>query len=156
MNPDPLAALRPLHAPDPIGWWPPAPGWWLAALLLLAIVSAVTLLIRRWRRRNRYRRAALSELAWLHAQARNGMEARQFAAAASILLRRAALAHYPRNQVAMLTGTAWLEFLDRSGATSEFSQGPGRALQDAAYDPSAPCDIEALQRLCHDWLRRHR
>jgi len=38
MNPDPLAPLRPLHLPDQIGWWPPAPGWWL-----LAGVAAVVL-----------------------------------------------------------------------------------------------------------------
>jgi hypothetical protein len=156
MNADPLAALRPLHAPDPVSWWPPAPGWWLSALLLLLFVCGMTLLIRRTLQRNRYRRAAAAELAQLLAATRDGLEPRVFAAAASALLRRAALAHYPRHEVAHLTGAAWLAFLDRSGATGEFSNGPGRALQDAAYDPSAPCDVDALQRLCHDWLRRHR
>ncbi|MDP7406676.1 MAG: DUF4381 domain-containing protein, partial [SAR324 cluster bacterium] len=29
MNQDPLAALRDVHLPPAVSWWPPAPGWWI-------------------------------------------------------------------------------------------------------------------------------
>ena len=38
MNPNDAAqlALRDIHLPGLIAWWPPAPGWWLVAALALA------------------------------------------------------------------------------------------------------------------------
>ena len=88
-------------------------------------------------------------------------ENRQFivletAQGASALLRRAALARYARAEVAPLCGEAWLAFLDRSGRTTAFTGGAGRALVLAPYDPVASCDQDALHAACRDWLRRHR
>jgi hypothetical protein len=154
MNADPLAALRPLHAPDPIGWWPPAPLWWLAGLLSLVLVGLGIRALWRHVRRNRYRRAAQRALsaAWRDAAGQPD----RFAAQATQLLRRAALTRYGPAPVASLTGGAWLAFLDRSGRMEGFASGPGEALARAPYDPSAPCDAAALERLCRRWLRRHR
>ena len=33
MKQDPLAALRDIHMPEAVAWWPPAPGWWLLLAL---------------------------------------------------------------------------------------------------------------------------
>ena len=71
-------------------------------------------------------------------------------------MRRAALARYARAEVAPLCGEAWLAFLDRSGRTTAFTGGAGRALVLAPYDPAAACDQDALHAACRDWLRRHR
>lgn len=156
MNPDPLAALRPLHLPEPVGWWPPAPLWWLLAVLLLAATALALRALWRHYRRNRYRRAALRALEAAWQESERGGAARLFAARASALLRRAALARYGHARVAALTGRAWLEFLDGSARMQGFAEGPGAALAVAAYDPSAHCDAVALARLCRAWLRRHR
>ena len=153
---DPLAALRPLHLPPAVGWWPLAPGWWLlAALVLLAIGAALFLWLRAWRR-NRYRRRARAELEALFRATRAAGDAAGFARGAGAILRRAALVRYARAEVAPLCGEAWLAFLDRSGRTTAFASGAGRALVHAPYDPAASCDQDALHAACRDWLRRHR
>jgi len=51
----------------------------------------------------------------------------------NILLRRISLKYHPEANVASLTGGAWLEFLDQSGNTQNFSKGAGRILIDAPY-----------------------
>ena len=51
----------------------------------------------------------------------------------NVLLRRFALAYYPDQNIASLTGSDWLNFLDQSGKTQDFSRGAGRILIDAPY-----------------------
>ena len=110
MNPDPLTQLRDYHLPDPVSWWPPAPGWWLLALLLLLALAAVLRLLRR-RRRLAPRRSAQRELQALkNAHSTDGDDT-ALVQGLSRLLRRFALARFPRKQVAGLTGEAWLRFL---------------------------------------------
>jgi hypothetical protein len=156
MNPEDLP-LRDLHLPEPIGWWPPAPGWWVVLALALAGLVLLLLAAHRRRRRNAARRLALAELARLEAAyARHG-DAARLAAALSTLLRRAMLAYAPREQVARLTGRAWLEWLDRGLERRPFSEGPGQTLAALPYrDPAragADVDVAGLveavrRRLC--------
>jgi hypothetical protein len=105
MSPDPtsLQNLRDLAVPSPVSWWPLAPGWYILIALLLA--ATLTLALRAWRshRQNAYRRAALHEL-------NTASSPQQIAA----LLKRTALAAYPRSQVASLSGPAWTQWLTQS------------------------------------------
>lgn len=162
---DPLADLRDWHLPDPVSWWPPAPGWWLLAGLGLLAVAAVW---HWWRRRwhqGAAARCALDELAALRRQLDAGLDAHGFAAAVSVLLRRLALTRYPRGQVAGLTGSTWLAFLDSSGGGDGFTQGPGQVLAELPYRPAggggaehrpAPAmDADALADLAARWIRAH-
>lgn len=167
--PDPLAALRDWHLPDPVSWWPPAPGWWLIVGLVLA---ACALVLRWWWRRRQQgapARAAMAELGRLRAGLAADGDGRHYAAAVSALLRRLALARYPREQVAGLTGADWLAFLDRSGGGGRFAEGPGRVLAGIPYRlPEGPLDDRGrdqtdptldsagLARLAGDWIRAHR
>jgi hypothetical protein len=158
---DPLDQLRDWHLPAPIDWWPPAPGWW--ALAVLVLIAGV--LMAGWRRRHRPRagrvtRSALRELSVLRASVRSDGDMRGFVAAVSRLLRRLALARYPREQVAGLTGEAWLAFLDATGGGEGFQRGPGRALADLAYGACAagepPPNPDALAELAEAWIRANR
>ncbi|HBO11672.1 MAG TPA: DUF4381 domain-containing protein, partial [Halieaceae bacterium] len=103
MNPrDPLEALHPLRTPPPVDAWPPAPGWWLLAALLLAALAALGFLaLRTWRRRA-HLRAARRELAALRARFADDPAA--LTAATNALLKRVALARYPRRETAALSG----------------------------------------------------
>lgn len=149
---DPLSQLKDIHLPPAISAWPPAPGWWLlAALVLAAAAFAGRLFLRRWRYRRAARQAA-AELRALAARYRAEGDAMALARALSPLLRQAALAYFPRTEVAGLTGENWLAFLDRSGGGGRFAAGPGRALVDAPYRPGAAVAAEALLAACAAWL----
>jgi hypothetical protein len=147
MDPEQIP-LRDLHLPGMIGWWPLAPGWWV---LLGCLVIALGFLLRHYlrvRARRAASRHALQNLDALldgYEQHRNAVT---FTAAVSELLRRTMLAYAPRDEVAGLTGEAWLAWLDRDLQQPQFVSGPGRQLVDLPYrNPAAEtpdADIYAL------------
>jgi len=143
-----LDGLRAYHLPEPISWWPPAPGWWLlAGIFLIGLVSAVWLLWRRHQQRA-VMRATLLELDRI-AQA-PGDDPASSLRHLSKLLRRFALARFPEDKVAGLTGTAWLEFLNSHSHQADFITGKARLLEDAPYqavcDPAAVTELTGLVR----------
>lgn len=139
-----LDALEPVPEPLPIPLTPQTAGWlWLAA----AVIAVVALLVIRHiktRRANAYRRAALKELT----------QAQDDATRIALLLRRTALAAYPRRRVAGLIGSDWLEFLDQSFAGTGFRDGPGQLLTTAPYQGKAA--DPALTTLARRWIETHR
>jgi hypothetical protein len=137
-----LSRLADIVVPAAIAWWPPAPGWWILGAALVAAIAILTgNAIRRYRH-NAYRRAALAELSAIGAH-----EGSADAAAISAVLKRAALVAYPRIEVASLTGSAWLAFLDRSAGINVFS----KLSFDASGGKGAGI-LAAAQR----WIRYHR
>jgi hypothetical protein len=154
-NLDPLAALRPLHAPPAISWWPPAPGWWLLLLIgLLAILLGFW-----WWWRNAPQRAALRELDRLNARVSDPM---RLAAAINRLLKRYALLCWPRRATAALSGEAWLAFLDAHGGQGAFRQGPGRRLLDQPYASATSADLSSdpeqatFVQVVRRWIKTNR
>jgi hypothetical protein len=149
VNPDPtsLDRLHDLVLPPPVPWWPPAPAWcWLIAFVACLLLWLAARAVSHWRA-NLYRREALALLP-------------PSAPLASLpeLVKCVALSAYPRESVASLTGDAWLAFLDRTGNTKAFSQGPGRRLIDLAYAPSAvvpESERAALVGTVRDWIEHH-
>jgi hypothetical protein len=151
---DALKQLRDLHLPEAPGVWPPAPGWW--AVAALAVVACVLLGIRlyRLRRRGAPLRHAAGTLDQLLASARDGsLAARDFADAVNALLKRAVIYGARRRDAAPLTGTAWLEYLDRIVARDAFTRGPGRALGNARFAATFASDPDALHAAARDVLR---
>jgi Ca-activated chloride channel family protein len=149
---DPVAGLIDIPLPPEVSLWPAT---WpariaIASLLVAAVVGTWKFL--RHRRANRYRREALAELKQIVRTA-----SQPTATQLSLLVRRTALAAFPREQVAPLAGEAWLAFLDRSLDGTEFSAGAGRLLASAPYAPIAPGDrqLAGLVELTGRWIRRH-
>jgi hypothetical protein len=139
-----LELLEPVPEPTEISLWPQTEGWiWF----VIVLVASAGWLVRRWllrRRTNAYRRAALKEIA----------AADNDSAALAEILRRTALAAFPRADVAALHGERWLDFLDRAYGGSGFRNGPGRVLATAPYAPvNGATDLAPLAT---DWVRRHR
>jgi len=152
---DPLAGLKDLHLPPPVGWWPPAPGWWGLAMLVLVGLGVAGYFLGRYFWRNRYRRVALRELRLLRENA-SSQEPRCQLELLAALLRRVAMEGCGRTRVAPLSGAAWLELLDRTGRTNQFSAGPGRVLGQDLYRPIPAEDPVHLYPLVEEWIRRHR
>lgn len=157
----PLQQLRDIHLPAAVGWWPPAPGWWL--LLFAALTSAIALLfwLRNHRRKNRYRRLALQHLHTLrdHWRQQERQQTRDDSAltqAINRLLKQTALAAYPRQRVAALTGADWLLFLDSGLKQPRFSEPELRALASTYQATPQTIRAEALFDASEYWIRRHR
>ena len=132
-----LDNLRDIVLPEPPALWPPAPEVWL---LLVVVVAAGATLLYQWRRQrqaNAYRRAGLELLhraATLHE--------------ISVILKRVALAAFPREQVASLYGEEWAAFLRQTYGRRDFSPL-------VQVTPDTPADNKA-RRLAATWIRHHR
>ncbi|MGI9508438.1 MAG: DUF4381 domain-containing protein [Geminicoccaceae bacterium] len=139
-----LDLLEPVPEPQPVSLWPETVGWiWLG----IGLIAFAAWLVRRWvldRRANAYRRAALQAIE----------AAGDNVSTIALILRRTALAAFPRTEVAGLYGDDWLAFLDRTYGGSGFREGPGRAIAKCPY---AEAGEEAnLAPLAVEWVRRHR
>jgi hypothetical protein len=155
MNPAAPASLqlRDIHLPGAAPFWPPAPGWWVVAAMLLALLAWGGIVVRRRQRLARARRGLIDALATLQADFARQRTSAQLARI-GVLMRRLALSRFPRERVAALTGAAWLRFLDESGGSGRFSDGPGRILASAPYQRSVPrdMDIDAFVALVREWV----
>jgi hypothetical protein len=153
------ASLQNLHdivAPGAVAWWPPAPGWY--AVMAVAVTVLVVLLWKYWRhwRRNRYRGAALKELDRLGRDAAGGDLSEL-----PVLLKRAALSAWPRQQVAGLVGEDWHRFLDQSVNTELFHCGAGVLLDRLSYAPGDGTRLSREEKktvldAARMWLEHHR
>lgn len=143
-----LTKLADLAVPPPVPFWPPAPGW-----IVLFVVGALlfgALIVRfvlRWKH-DAYRRAAESELAEL--------TERGEWTSLSTLIKRTALAAYPRTKVASLSGESWTEFIEQTGGSASL----GTRLASLAYEPGAAERMSEGERIalasdCRHWIRKH-
>jgi hypothetical protein len=153
MNPANELPLRDIHLPEPVSWWPPAPGWWMLLILLL-LAALLSGFLRHRYKRKALQRAVQKALLSIGEDYRQTGDAQVLAQRLSILLRRVSLSHYPRREVAGLTGSAWLRLLDRTLPGDEFQHGAGRVLVDAPYSGDSRIDGPALLQLCERWLRQ--
>lgn len=139
-----LDRLEPAPEPLPISLMPQTVGWiWLAIGLVFGMLFLLQEVLRH-RRANAYRRAALAALS----------EAGDDPARIAQIIRRTALAAYPREDVAGLTGEHWLAFLDRTLPGDKFSDGPGRVIADAPYT-KVPTTT-GLADLARHWISSHK
>jgi len=140
--------LRDLHLPDPVGWWPLAPGWWFLLLLLAAAIAYGLLALYRQWQFNAPRRFALRELTRYEAAYLEHRNPVTLGRQLSELLRRGMLAYAPRDEIAGLTGEAWLVWLDRDMPLPYFHTEGGKSLLQLPYrDPQgdfSDVDIDAL------------
>jgi len=141
-----------LVMPDPVSLMPVTPGWlvlggWLLAVLIIALRYLIRL-----RRLNRYRREALVILKTIENDSELGpVESAQRIAA---LIKRTALAAYPRQQVASLSGKDWAQFLKESANNDRQIADAAETLAAAAYRPDA--DGRELSAPARRWIRLHR
>ena len=152
---DPVAGLIDFPLPREVSLWPQTWEARLAIGLLVAAVGAAMWRYAHLRRVNRYRREALAELHRIEHAGNAGPS--ESLSRLTALVRRTALAAFPRDQVAPLVGPAWLSFLDRSYGGDEFSRGVGRLLVSGPYQQMPPerAELKSLVLLVRRWIRGH-
>ena len=157
MQGDPLAQMRDIHLPEPVGAWPPGPGWWaLAALLLVLIAALLWWAVRRYRH-NGWRRRAARELEEAYARWQQQGDTPRYLQQLNEILKRAALYQYPREMTAGLSGAAWSHFLDAHWRSPPERSFDSLGLADLVYRPDPrDADIETLHRLGTRWLKESR
>jgi hypothetical protein len=146
MNQDPasLDNLSDIAVPPPVSWWPLAPGWWVVigiAVLVTAVAAWKAWL--RWQA-NAYRRAAFDELGKA-----------KTVSAISEILKRTALAAFPRTDVASLSGPAWCQWLsDTMGR--QVPTNVAEALTRGVFDRKTQVQTEELRGFVAEWITHHR
>jgi hypothetical protein len=132
-----LSNLRDIVIPDAPPFWPPASGVWVVLAMIAAILILVAWQLHAVRQRNAYRKAGLMLLG-------NA----ETAYAVSVVLKRVALAVFPREQVASLYGDDWAAFLHKTCPRSYFK---ALVSSDSGAEPG-----EDLLGLADTWIRYHR
>jgi hypothetical protein len=121
---------------------------------LLVIVGSLIIWAWAYRQRTRPRRLALAQLKDVKLQYAAHSDDHWAVTQLSHLVRRVALATFPRSQVAGLSGKSWLHFLDTTGHTNQFSDGPGQALHSGPYQPHGPRAVAELIPLIERWIQQ--
>ncbi|MQY46183.1 DUF4381 family protein [Rhizobiales bacterium RZME27] len=161
-NPALRMALQSLHdivLPPPVSWWPQTWGWLLVAALVVGTCLVAAL---RWARRyraNAYRLEALSMLGPIQHLLSQPATRREGVRQVGELLKRTALAAWPRVEVASLTNDDWVGFLKKYGDTD--THAVEWLLNDFEYH-SADCIAHLPSRVGDDvivatrsWIERH-
>ncbi|MCY4263735.1 MAG: DUF4381 domain-containing protein [Gammaproteobacteria bacterium] len=154
-----LVQLADIHLPEPVSMWPPALGWWLLAVLFIAATVWFGRRLMAVRNRRKICRRALAELdrCYQALLSDTDMDADQlrlrYVNAVNSVLRRVALVHFPRSQVAGLSGAAWVDFLRQNGDASQLTDQLATALGQGRFQRTMNIDVEALYALSEIWIK---
>lgn len=153
-----LHGFEEIYLPDAIAWWPHTIGWQILLAGMLLWISRIVYKNAKGWRRNRYRRLALKHLNAV--QAASAVQQRALTQLPE-LLKATALQAYPRDEVAQLSGSAWLELLDDKCSGSAFDSDLGQHLLTLAYQPEHCWQIDKanahkLIEMCRRWIKCHK
>ena len=140
-------------SPDAISWLPQTVGWtWVGAALLIFSLRYSWGHLRHWPH-NRYRREPAARLQVL---APNTSEA-TWLIGLNKILKLTALAAFPREQVAHLSGDSWVNFLNGRCTPPPFSPEQCRLLAVGTYNHTTLDGIVQQQLLtaCLNWVCNH-
>jgi hypothetical protein len=137
IDPYSLNNLRDIVIPDPPPLWPFATGLWIAIGVVVLTIGLIIWRLMIVRRRNAYRRAGLQLLS-------TATSTRDV----SVIMKRVALAAFPREQVASLYGGDWIAFLQETCPSVSFTA-------EIAGEDSASPSGEFI-KVARTWIQRHR
>jgi hypothetical protein len=155
-----LRTLKDIVVPAPASWMPQTWGWAILAMILLAgLLVALVSAIRRFQA-NAYRREALRMLDGIGGRVRDPLTRMQALEELASLLKRTALAAWPRQDVAALSGNNWADFLREQG-DDEAGHALERLVDDLEYHslevraglPDDVCDD--LVKATRKWIEHH-
>jgi hypothetical protein len=109
--------------------------------------------LRVYRRRTKARRLALAEIGAVKQHYDTHRDDLWVVQRLSEIVRRYAMATFPRTEVAGLVGSSWLRFLDKTGRTNQFTEGAGQLLSSGPYRSQAAASAAHLLPLVDHWIQ---
>lgn len=148
-----LNQLNDIALPPAIGWWPLAFSWWILLLSVTSILIGIAWYIREQRRRNAYRKQALSQLEQIMHSPQSDSEKIQHI---NRLLKQVALTAYGRARVAQLQQTQWLQFLKHNANYIQQPERLGHAVL-LGYGPQqeAKQELTLFYQYAKRWIKGH-
>jgi hypothetical protein len=147
-----LAELKNIHLPEAVSIFPLAYGWYI----LLAIILLGALVLWWWLAKQKRKQRQISEIYRLLMEIENNtailVEHNELLAKVTIFLKRVAQLKYPEQNPQQLLGEQWLNFLDSSGKTDQFTHGGGRVLLNL-YQRDGGSNYTELFLVVRNWLK---
>lgn len=150
-NTNPLAELKDVHLPAPVSIFPLATGWYIVIAIIFILVAVLTWWRLRRHKKKQQQQEIFNLLKQIKANAVTTSDEKTIEEC-SILLKRVAVAKFPEQKPQLLFGKNWLQFLDKTGKTSEFTTGYGHYLGEI-YQKQQLEDKKAFFALIEKWLR---
>lgn len=154
MNPSSLA-LKDIHLPaHGVSIWPLAPLWWL--LIALGVLGVLALVWYVWKRpaQPHYQKNDIALQALADLQTQYNQQPLELLREVSVLIRRIALTRFGRHRIAGLTGTAWLEFLDKTSGQAVFQQRYAAYVTASPYQANADLsDLQGFLQAVRHWIQ---
>ena len=143
--------------PADISWWPSTIGWKTVALLLCIFVSYRLFKFAQSWWKNRYRREAIRQINEQQASVNNLSNVVE---KLPFYLKATALQAYPRDQVAQLSGSAWIDFLNEKTGSEHFNSNVSEQLLTISYRPKEQWQLTEEQclnliNLTKLWVKYH-
>lgn len=150
-------ALRDVHLPPEVSWWPPAPIWWFIAAILTGLLSYGIYCFVRYQVGNRYKRTATNELMiqfsrWKENQS-NATYAIQYVTQANQIIRRCVL--HAKHSQSSIGGSSeqWKATLNEF-STSGLSPSSLKVLTEECYKPSPSINVPQLHDEVLTWVKK--
>ncbi len=153
-----IHGINEIILPADISWWPSTIGWKIVALLIFIFASyrLFKFSLSWWK--NRYRREAIRQINEQQQVPDSGLltVVKQL----PFYLKTTALQAYPRDQVAQLSGTPWIDFLNMKIGSEHFNKQVSDQLLTISYRPQEQWQLTEEQclnliNLTKLWIKRH-
>lgn len=146
--------LHDIHIPPSIKMWPLAIGWWLLIIGSFCFVGIFGFAIF-YLKHFRIKKTLLDACKNIQQQYEFDHNAAKALNALSILLKRAALQYYPRDQVAGLHGEEWLKFLSNTSKKIDVYKTQ-ELFEKMVYQKNIEVDISQAFEMVKKWIEQQR
>lgn len=147
-----LDALRDLHFPEAVSYWPLAPGYYLLILIFLFLAWLTFSFLKK--PKTNFKRQALLILEACERSYLNQRDDQKTARELSALLKRVALLYFPRKEVASLSGEAWIDFLSSTDKKLDFKPFSQELLLLPYQKAGVEGNLQPLIDLVRLWIKK--